>query len=195
MKTIPILAVLVNFALLVPASAAIVGGGGVDLTKGPFTFGPSPTDQFTLSYSANGSFDPSPVFVQTSGSAQVTAIGSTPSVDFTDGRGGDVIFGPSSFPGFGSVPTATAAPFSATDSFLGLSYTVGSDVFYGYARFAGFELESFGFETDANTPINASAAIAAVPEPSTWAMMILGFCGVGFLTYRRCSQASALNAA
>jgi PEP-CTERM motif len=24
-----------------------------------------------------------------------------------------------------------------------------------------------------------------VPEPSTWAMMILGFCGVGFLAYRR----------
>ena len=27
--------------------------------------------------------------------------------------------------------------------------------------------------------------IAAVPEPSTWAMMILGFAGLGFMTYRR----------
>lgn len=27
--------------------------------------------------------------------------------------------------------------------------------------------------------------VSAVPEPSTWAMMILGFCGVGFLAYRR----------
>jgi hypothetical protein len=27
--------------------------------------------------------------------------------------------------------------------------------------------------------------ITAVPEPSTWAMMILGFCGLGFLAYRR----------
>ena len=27
--------------------------------------------------------------------------------------------------------------------------------------------------------------IAAVPEPSTWAMMILGFAGVGYMTYRR----------
>jgi len=26
---------------------------------------------------------------------------------------------------------------------------------------------------------------AAVPEPSTWAMMMLGFAGVGFMTYRR----------
>jgi hypothetical protein len=28
----------------------------------------------------------------------------------------------------------------------------------------------------------------AVPEPSTWAMMILGFFGVGFMAYRRKSQ-------
>jgi hypothetical protein len=27
--------------------------------------------------------------------------------------------------------------------------------------------------------------VAPVPEPSTWAMMILGFFGVGFLAYRR----------
>jgi hypothetical protein len=31
---------------------------------------------------------------------------------------------------------------------------------------------------------------AAVPEPSTWAMMILGFCGLGFMAYRRRSQLS-----
>ena len=29
---------------------------------------------------------------------------------------------------------------------------------------------------------------AAVPEPSTWAMMILGFAGVGFMAYRRKSK-------
>ena len=31
--------------------------------------------------------------------------------------------------------------------------------------------------------------VAAVPEPSTWAMMILGFAGVGFMAYRRRNQA------
>jgi hypothetical protein len=29
------------------------------------------------------------------------------------------------------------------------------------------------------------ATVAPVPEPSTWAMMILGFMGVGFMAYRR----------
>jgi hypothetical protein len=28
----------------------------------------------------------------------------------------------------------------------------------------------------------------AVPEPSTWAMMLLGFTGVGFMAYRRKSK-------
>lgn len=32
----------------------------------------------------------------------------------------------------------------------------------------------------------------AVPEPSTWAMMILGFAGVGFLAYRRRDQSAAV---
>jgi hypothetical protein len=32
--------------------------------------------------------------------------------------------------------------------------------------------------------------VGAVPEPSTWAMMILGFVGVGFMAYRRRGQPS-----
>ena len=40
-------------------------------------------------------------------------------------------------------------------------------------------------------------AVAAVPEPSTWAMMILGFAGVGFMAYSRSrkDQGLALAAA
>jgi hypothetical protein len=38
-----------------------------------------------------------------------------------------------------------------------------------------------------NGPITAELVlqVAAVPEPSTWAMMILGFCGIGFMAYRK----------
>jgi hypothetical protein len=31
----------------------------------------------------------------------------------------------------------------------------------------------------------SDGAAAVVPEPSTWAMMILGFAGVGFTAYRK----------
>ena len=33
-----------------------------------------------------------------------------------------------------------------------------------------------------------STSVSAVPEPSTWAMMILGFFGVGFMAYRNRNQ-------
>jgi PEP-CTERM motif len=33
--------------------------------------------------------------------------------------------------------------------------------------------------------ISGNFNISAVPEPSTWAMMILGFAGIGFMAYRR----------
>jgi uncharacterized protein (TIGR03118 family) len=36
-------------------------------------------------------------------------------------------------------------------------------------------------------------SITAVPEPSTWAMIILGFAGVGFMAYRRRNQSPSLR--
>lgn len=39
-----------------------------------------------------------------------------------------------------------------------------------------------------------NVTVSAVPEPSTWAMMILGFMGVGFMAYRR-KSGSALRIA
>jgi PEP-CTERM motif len=36
--------------------------------------------------------------------------------------------------------------------------------------------------------------VSAVPEPSTWAMLLLGFLGLGFMAYRRNSK-PALTAA
>jgi hypothetical protein len=36
--------------------------------------------------------------------------------------------------------------------------------------------------------IDVAPTVAAVPEPATWAMMLLGFAGVGFMAYRRKRQ-------
>jgi hypothetical protein len=63
-----------------------------------------------------------------------------------------------------------AALASATD---GGSFLTGSQGFAGVCS---------------NCVAAGTLTIAAVPEPSTWAMMILGFFGVGFLAYRRKSN-------
>src|SRR5581483_7885794 len=43
---------------------------------------------------------------------------------------------------------------------------------------------------DGQNPIDFQVSLLsnstpAVPEPATWAMMLLGFCGLGFMAYRR----------
>ncbi len=38
------------------------------------------------------------------------------------------------------------------------------------------------------------AGPGAVPEPSTWAMMLLGFTGIGFMAYRRKSKPALMAA-
>jgi hypothetical protein len=45
--------------------------------------------------------------------------------------------------------------------------------------------ESVVFSTG---PTAFEFAVTGVPEPSTWAMMILGFAGIGFMAYRRKSK-------
>jgi PEP-CTERM motif len=39
-----------------------------------------------------------------------------------------------------------------------------------------------------------TVGVAAVPEPSTWAMMILGFAGIGFMAYRRKPNSASVAA-
>jgi hypothetical protein len=46
----------------------------------------------------------------------------------------------------------------------------------------------------AENAINYAFRVGAVPEPSTWAMMILGFAGVGFMAYRRKSKPALMAA-
>lgn len=182
---------VVGLVLSAPASAAVVLGGPVDLSSGtPFTFGPSSTDQFSFSYPTSGYF--ADTFVSTTGTAEVSSFGGflgipvEPSTFFTDMRNGsDVLFGPDQFGSYASFPTATDIPYSSGDSFLGLRYTVGADTYYGFARFAGPNLELYGFETTPNADIGANFPVAQVPELSIWAMMALGFVRTALLAARR----------
>jgi choice-of-anchor C domain-containing protein len=68
----------------------------------------------------------------------------------------------------------------------------------------GWVLKSFSFVANGTTstltfvdtdtgpygPALDNVSVVAVPEPATWAMMILGFFGIGFMAYRRTSSPS-----
>jgi hypothetical protein len=63
-----------------------------------------------------------------------------------------------------------------------------SDGLAGYSEGAGFSFLGSG-------SLTLVGEVTAVPEPSTWAMMILGFAGVGFMAYRRRIGGVALRVA
>jgi hypothetical protein len=74
------------------------------------------------------------------------------------------------------------------------SFSVADGTVIGFSDPTGFD--DLRYTVDAN---NRSAPAfdsvraeftTAVPEPSSWAMMILGFCGVGFMAYRRKANAA-----
>jgi hypothetical protein len=64
------------------------------------------------------------------------------------------------------------------------------------AQGTGTLITAFMAETAApfNTSTPDIANITAVPEPSTWAMMILGFAGIGFMAYHRKAKPALMAA-
>jgi hypothetical protein len=96
----------------------------------------------------------------------------------------------SNFAGSGYFSSATAAGqtfnLAGTDPFKlsSISFLATSAGTFGF---------SFGTTSNDNVgPLldDVKLDVSAVPEPSTWGMMILGFFGVAFMAYRRKSQGS-----
>jgi hypothetical protein len=86
------------------------------------------------------------------------------------------------------------AAFGACNRFGGIIVGQGKPGVIGFTDNAG----SFvGLEnTDQFATVTlVSTVVTDVPESSTWAMMILGFAGIGFMAYRRRNQSTSLSAA
>jgi hypothetical protein len=107
------------------------------------------------------------------------------------------------------------APLNFTSSYQSISFDAGNltglQIFYStfpanYPNPPQITLSSAGltytfhdFLSGADTETGVISATrepiaSSVPEPSTWAMMILGLSGVGFMAYRRRNQSVALAA-
>jgi PEP-CTERM motif len=86
-------------------------------------------------------------------------------------------------------PGYTSGSFiSGTDQFNGTTIA-------GLGLTSGIYTYTFGTGPDADSVVVNIGDVSAVPEPSTWAMMILGFAGIGFMAYRRKTKPASLMAA
>jgi PEP-CTERM motif len=83
-----------------------------------------------------------------------------------------------------NAPGATSAMFSAIGS---LSVLKDQSDFAGSAGSADSSILGNAFSV---TAMPGVSSVTAVPEPSTWAMMLAGFVGLGFLGYRKACKGS-----
>ena len=183
-----------------PAQAAVLGFDDVALSGTPTTFNLGDASfLFSFNAAAAAQLNPNTYSVQTTGTGQTSAFGGFLGIPLTpslfDQRG--ITIDGNLFPSYAAFPALSEIPFSLVPGDLALRYSSGADFFYGYARLNGNGTLDFAFESTPNAAIIAGATItgplaAAVPEPGTWAMMLLGFGAVGFAMRR---QRSAIQAA
>ena len=95
---------------------------------------------------------------------------------------------------FAGILTITPADFQILGSPIGVfEQFAGPPLFTGTSANPVFDLGTFNLTSLSDGP--ATITISAVPEPSTWAMMILGFAGIGFMAYRKKQNGPALRLA
>jgi hypothetical protein len=87
-----------------------------------------------------------------------------------------------------------ASSFSVSESFeakIGSGSLGAFNTVFNSVNPFGSDATNFTNEFFYSTP---QSQVSPVPEPSTWAMMILGFAGVGFMAYRRKTKPSLMAA-
>jgi hypothetical protein len=91
----------------------------------------------------------------------------------------------------GNIFDFTNVPANALFGPFGAVAVTGSNQFINWVKVYTDTPENFRSIKDID--FGNYTTVAPVPEASTWAMMILGFAGVGFLAYRRRGQGQALR--
>jgi hypothetical protein len=89
------------------------------------------------------------------------------------------------FTGLQGTPLVITLNDGSGTIFNPVTNTNGGAQYFGFTDTASFTSLTISNVGDAWGLDAFTINIAPVPEPSTWAMMILGFAGVGFMAYRR----------
>lgn len=129
-----------------------------------------------------------------------TSIGAS-QVNFFDNRfGGHIDIGFAAATSFSAVLAQSYSGFGSLNIFVfdgANEIAVFSPLVGGQDNFTPFSISGIGSFTEVNITSSQNQfpgiaqiqiGVSAVPEPSTWAMMILGFACVGFMAYRQKSK-------
>ncbi len=160
--------------------------GGLTLDPGAYFFSSSAGLTGTLTLNAEG--NPNASFVFQIGSTLTTA--SASDIKFINGANGNDVFW----------QVGSSATLGTTTDFAGtivaeasITLTTGANIACGraIALTAAVTMDSNNVGIGGcDSPPGGSA----VPEPSTWAMMLLGFAGLGFAGYRRARSGEPCHA-
>jgi Ice-binding-like/PEP-CTERM motif len=177
-----------NTAALLAPTMVLTGTdlGGLTLTPGVYFF--SSSAQLTGTLTLNGEGNPNAVFVFQIGSTLTTA--SASDVDLINGASGANVFWQV---GSSAALGTTTDLVGTIDANTSITLDTGANIACGRA------IALNGAVTmDSNTigtgGCDSPPGGSTVPEPSTWAMMLLGFAGLGFVGYRQATGRNALAA-
>lgn len=94
--------------------------------------------------------------------------------------------------GNGGAFSASTQPNASGDlfSFFGDQLFTGSSNAPEFLTGSFLLYSAFSQSPDPDVTLN----VTAVPEPSTWAMLLVGFAGIGFMAYRRKSKPASMVA-
>lgn len=195
-------------AFTLATSAALAGTVTVDVNSQTGPWLTTPTLNPTFSYGVGDNLAPVAIGGFTPGeTVTISATGLTSEFAFvapdTDANGFVSVFSsdqPGSsgtrFPGFYTVDPANVylgaliGTFAdSTGAILGTPFFIGvgptSVTAVGEFLLLGITDDIYADNSGSLSVSVTAPSIGAVPEPATWAMMLLGFAGMGFMAYRR----------
>jgi hypothetical protein len=191
MRRFNLFAAGITAALLSSAghTAIISVASDVELSGGAKTFSLGSSASYTFNYLSSNFL--SPVTIAMSGTGQVYGNG------FFSPNGPDplqidvLVPDQLSLGEFFTQVGAQPIPYSIAQSSVALRFTDGGQTYYGYATVGGSRLIQLAYNNVAGGKISTAQSPDPVPEPATWAIMVLGFGMVGG-TMRR-AQARTLR--